>query len=161
MSTQLVPPPQGNSAFATSLGILVLRLVLGWIFIYHGYPKLFGGMQGFTENIERMGMPVLPAVVWAYAAALAEFGGGILLMLGLLTRFATVPIIATMFVAIWKVHGPKGFSAPTGYEYNLALTAMAVTILLVGPGIVSLDALLFKRGLWSRGPQPLSQPSPR
>ncbi len=175
-STNTPPLPPGNSNFATSLGMLMLRLVLGWVFVYHGAQKLFGAfdspidMPGFTKAIEGMGLPLLPPAVWAYMAAMGEFGGGILLMVGFLTRFATLPILGTMFVAIWKAHGPIGFSNPKvgsaagqfpGYEFNLALVAMAVALLLAGPGIVSLDALIFRRGLWARGPQPLDQPAKR
>jgi len=157
---------QGNWAFANSLGLLVLRLVLGGIFIYHGAQKLFGafggmGMNadhGFIAIISGLHLPLLPGAAWAWMAACGEFFGGLFVFLGLLTRLAAIPIIVTMLVAITSVTGSKGFS---GYEFNLALIAMSVALILSGAGLISLDALLFKRSLWSRGPQPLDQPSPR
>jgi putative oxidoreductase len=167
MGTPLTPAArQGNWGFANSLGLLVLRLVLGWIFIYHGSQKLFGafggagmgGEQGFVAAITGMNLPVLPGVAWAWMAACGEFFGGLFVFLGLLTRLAAIPIIVTMLVAIKAVTGSKGFS---GYEFNLTLIAMGVTLVLTGGGLVSLDALFFKRGLWARGPQPLDQPERR
>jgi putative oxidoreductase len=164
MSAPLTPGKcQGNWGFANSLGLLALRLVLGWIFIYHGSQKLFGafggsGMDGFVANINGMHLPLLPGVAWAYMAACGEFFGGVFVFVGLLTRLAAVPIIVTMLVAIKTVTGSKGFM---GYEFNLALIAMSAALILTGAGLVSLDALIFKRGLWARGPQPLDQPAAR
>jgi putative oxidoreductase len=120
-----------------------------------------------------MGLPgFLPPTAWAYMAACAEFFGGLALLLGLLARLGTIPIIVTMLVAITTVHGQNGFSGWTetymdkkiphvGYELNLALIAMAVAIMIAGPGLISIDALIFRRGLWARGPQPLSEPGRR
>jgi putative oxidoreductase len=164
MTASLTPTArQGNWAFANSLGLLVLRLVLGWIFFYHGAQKLFGafggmGMNGFTPFIASQHLPLLPAAAWAWMAACGEFFGGVFVFLGLLTRLAAIPIIVTMLVAITTVTGQKGFA---GYEFNLALIAMSVTLILSGAGLISLDALVFKRTLWSRGPQPLDQLAPR
>jgi putative oxidoreductase len=168
----------GNTAFATSLALLVLRLALGWTFIFHGAQKVFGiwggkGMEPFAEGLAKMGLPgFLPPMAWAYMAAYGELLGGVMILLGLLARLGTLPIIVTMIIAIAKVHGKNGFSGwseewhgrqilHVGYEYNVILTAMAVAILVAGPGLLSLDALLFRRGLWARGPQPLSQPGVR
>ena len=76
-----------------------------------------------------------------------------------------------MCVAIAKAVGPNGFGGTMsktdpgaihpGYGYNLALIAMSVALVLSGAGLISLDALIFKRSLWSRGPQPLDNPAPR
>jgi putative oxidoreductase len=157
----------GNWVFANSLGLLILRLALGWVFIYHGSQKLFGafggtGMEPFIQGMGQMNMPLLSPAAWAYIAAGGEFFGGLLVLLGLLTRLGALPLIVTMVVAIVKVHGPNGFSAGSGgYEYNLTLMAMAFALVLTGAGLLSLDALIFKRSLWSRGPQPLEQPVKR
>jgi len=159
---------QGNTAFATSVALLFLRLALGWTFIYHGCQLAFGcfdgpGIQGFADSLAKDGLPAfLPPTAWATLAAYGQLIGGITVLLGLLTRLGTLPLIATMLVAIATVHAPHGFSIQKGgYEYNLNLIAMALTLLVAGPGIISADAFLFRRGLWARGPQPLSNPVTR
>ena len=155
---------QGNFSFALSMALLLLRLALGATFIYHGGQKCFGwfdgpGIENFSHFLK---LPVLPSIVWAWMAAGGEFGGGVLVLLGFLSRLACIPLIVTMLVAIATVTGAKGFSMLNGgYEVNLMLIAMAATILLVGPGLVSADAYVFRRGFWARGPQPLGNPEPR
>jgi putative oxidoreductase len=171
--TPLTPAQrQGQWAFANSLAILVLRLMLGWVFVYAGSQKLFGAfgspvtMEGFAKGLSDM--PLAPPLVWAYMAAVSEFGCGLLIMLGLLTRLAAIPLIITMLVAIGKVSGPNGFGGyfderglHMGYEFNLTLIAMAVALILTGAGLISLDALLFRRSMYAHGPQPLDQPDRR
>ena len=160
---------QGNAKFATNVALLMLRLALGWTFVFHGSQKCFGafGAEGMfeklAEGLQQMGMPgFLPIRVWAYMAAYGELIGGVTVLLGLLARLGSIPIIVTMAVAIAKVHGSQGFSLEhMGYEYCLNLMAMAIVVLLAGPGLISVDALIFKRGLWARGPQPLDQPARR
>ena len=150
----------GNWNFAVSIALLVLRLALGWIFIFHGAQKCFGVFGGFdlAKFADGLHLPALPPIAWAYLAAYGEFAGGIMVLLGLLGRFGALLIIIIMSVAISTFTGKMGFS---GYEFNLALIAQATAILITGPGLISLDALIFRRGLWARGPQPLSNPSPR
>lgn len=80
----------------------------------------------------------------AFLAGLAEFAGGILLVLGLFTPVAGILIAITMLAAIVKVHYPNGYwSTQNGYEYNLALMAVAIGLALMGPGQYALDAFLF------------------
>jgi putative oxidoreductase len=117
------------------LGLLVLRLVLGAIMIAHGYVKIFGGMQNFVHMVRGLGMPG-----WlAYFAAAAEFGGGILVVLGLITRFAAFAILIDMLVAIAKVHLRNGLTGQDGYEFPLALAAIAFALILFGAGPIALD----------------------
>ncbi len=163
---------QGNTAFAMSVAILIVRLMLGWTFIYHGSQKLFGafggpGIDAFAQVLAGMHLPAfLPVKGWAYLAAGGEMVGGVSVLLGLLARLGTIPIIVTMLVAIANVHGKNGFGGffdpakgmQTGYEFNVNLIAMCVAVLVAGPGLISLDAVLFRRGLWARGPQPLNNP---
>ncbi len=145
--------------------MLLIRLVLGWIFIYAGAGKAFGAfggmgievVKGFVGQI----MPAfLPASVWAYMLAYGELIGGITVFFGLLARLGSIPIIISMLVAIFTATGKMGFMPPTGngYAFNLALLAMGAAVLIAGPGLISVDAFIFRRGLWARGPQPLSEP---
>jgi putative oxidoreductase len=130
-----------------SLGLLIIRLVIGVLFIGHGAQKLFGwfgghGLKGTGGWFESIGMK--PGVKMALLAGLAELIGGIFFALGLLTPLAAILIAATMFMAIIKVHGQNGIWATSnGYEYNLTLLAVAIGIALVGPGQYALDAILF------------------
>jgi putative oxidoreductase len=130
----------------TALGLLILRLVVGLILAGHGAQKLFGwwggpGMTRWTQIVQSL--RIRPAGPWAWAAALAEFGGGIFLALGLLTPLAAAAIAGSMIVAVVTVHLPKGFwVAKGGYEFNLALLAAVAALALTGPGAYSLDAAL-------------------
>jgi putative oxidoreductase len=130
-----------------SLGLLIIRLVIGVLFIGHGAQKLFGwfgghGLKGTGGWFESIGMK--PGVTMALLAGLAELVGGVLFALGLLTPLAAILIAATMFMAILKVHGQNGIWATSnGYEYNLTLLAVAIGIALIGPGQYALDATLF------------------
>src|SRR5574342_828138 len=127
-----------------NLGLLIIRLVVGVLFIGHGAQKLFGwfggyGLKGTGGWFESIGMK--PGVTMALFAGLAEFVGGLLFALGLLTPLAGIMIAATMLMAIVKVHAPNGlWSTANGYEYNLTLIAVAIGVALIGPGTYALDA---------------------
>lgn len=130
-----------------NIGLLIIRVVVGILFIGHGAQKLFGwfggyGLKGTGGWFESVG--VKPGVTMALFAGLAELIGGILFTLGLLTPLAGIIIAGTMIMAIVKVHGPNGvWATSNGYEYNLTLIAVAIGIALVGPGQYALDALFF------------------
>jgi putative oxidoreductase len=139
----------------TALGLLILRLVVGLTLAGHGAQKLFGwwggpGMNGWTQIVQRL--RIRPAGPWAWVAALAEFGGGIFLALGLLTPLAALAIAGSMLVAIVTVHLAKGFwNGKGGYEFNLTLLAAVIALTLTGPGTYSLD-----QALGIRLPEPLT-----
>jgi putative oxidoreductase len=128
-------------------GLLIIRLVIGVLFMAHGAQKLFGwfggyGIKGTGGWLESIG--IKPGVTMAIFAGLTELLGGILFTLGLLTPLAGIMIAGTMVMAIVKVHGPNGLWATSnGYEYNLTLIAVVIGIALIGPGQYALDALLF------------------
>jgi putative oxidoreductase len=130
-----------------NFGLLIIRLVIGILFMGHGAQKLFGwfggyGLKGTGGWLESIGMK--PGVTMALLAGLTELVGGILFASGLLTPLAGIMIAATMVIGIAKVHGPNGLWATSnGYEYNLVLIAIAIGIALVGPGQYALDTLLF------------------
>jgi putative oxidoreductase len=125
------------------LGLLVLRVVVGLTLAGHGAQKLFGwwggpGLKAWTEGVAKM--RIRPAVPFAWLAALAELGGGLLLAVGFLSPLGSLAIIGTMLVAIATVHWPNGFwNAKRGYEFNLTIVAAAVAIGLAGPGTYSID----------------------
>jgi putative oxidoreductase len=124
--------------------LLLVRVVMGAAFILHGWPKI----QNPTAWMNAMGGESVPSFLQALAA-IAEFGGGIALVLGLLTPLAALGILCQMVAALVLVHFPRAdpFVATGGPSYELPLIylALAVLFLIVGPGRWSLDALLFAR----------------
>jgi len=130
-----------------NIGLLIIRLVVGLLFVGHGAQKLFGwfggyGLKGTGGWFESIGMK--PGVTMPLFAGLAELIGGILFALGLLTPIAGILIAGTMAMAIVKVHAPNGlWATANGYEYNLTLISVAIGIALIGPGKYALDAFLF------------------
>jgi putative oxidoreductase len=145
-----------------SLGLLVLRLAIGGLFMVHGYPKLFGGAgsgkqlsdettstlgEGFAEQMESGGtsgtagmmesidLPNPRSAAWALA--LAELVGGLALVAGFQTRPAAAALAFSQMVAINKVHAKEGLVG--GYEYNISLIGGTVALALAGPGKLSLD----------------------
>ncbi len=130
-----------------AFGLLIIRLVIGLLFIGHGAQKLFGwfggyGLKGTGGWFDSIGMK--PGVTMALFAGLAELVGGILFALGFLTPLAGIIIAGTMLIAIFKVHGPNGlWATANGYEYNLTILVVAIGIALTGPGKYALDTILF------------------
>ncbi|MBT2655458.1 DoxX family protein [Bacillus sp. ISL-18] len=130
-----------------NIGLLIIRLVIGLLFVGHGAQKLFGwfggyGLKGTGGWFESIGMK--PGVTMAFFAGLAELVGGILFAVGLLTPLAGIIIAGTMVMAIVKVHGANGLWATSnGYEYNLTLFAVTIGVALIGPGKYALDTFLF------------------
>ncbi len=124
-------------------GAFFLRLVLGCAMIYHGFDKViphgvfhggntFSALDHHGHYVASLGLPY-----WlGYVSALTEFIGGILIVLGLLTRFAAFLITCNMLVAIVVVNRHHGYS---GSEYSLALFVIAVMLLFYGGGACALD----------------------
>jgi putative oxidoreductase len=131
-----------------NIALLILRIGLGVIFIAHGGQKLFGwfGGGGLSSTAGFLGkMGFTPPVLWAVLLTLSEFGGGLFVLLGLLTRFAAASIIIGQIVAVATVHWRGGFFLPKGFEYNFILIAVALALVLTGAGMISLDWLLRRR----------------
>ena len=126
------------------VALLVLRLVLGGVFVAHGAQKLFGsfggpGIEGTTGFHEQLG--IKPARPMAVLAGLTEFLGGILVVAGFLTPLAALALIGVIAVAVLTVNLKNGFFAANGgYEYNLVLAAIALALVLAGGGAYGLDA---------------------
>ena len=125
------------------LAILILRLFLGVAFVMHGAQKVFGafggpGIAGVTGMLAKMG--VEPSQILAWVLSITEFGGGLCVLLGFLTRFWAAGLVIDMAVAVFKVHLANCFSASrNGFELPLALGVMALVVLLTGPGSISID----------------------
>lgn len=138
-----------------SLGLLILRVVVGLTIAGHGAQKLFGwwggsGMTGWTQMVTKL--RIRPAAPWAWLAALSELGGGLLFALGLLSPLGSLAIAGTMLVAIATVHWTRGFwSTNGGYEFNLTLLASVTAVALAGPGTYSLD-----QAIGIRLPEPIT-----
>ncbi len=125
------------------LGVLVLRLVVGYIFIYHGWPKLFGGklagmdinLKGFAGWLGSMGLPI--PLVLAVIVSVVEVFGGLALVLGVGVQLAAGLLLVVMAVAsvLKKTKMGKQFAGDGGYEFDLVLLAASVFLLLNGAGV--------------------------
>jgi putative oxidoreductase len=129
-----------------SIAPLALRLSAGIIFAAHGAQKLFAwfggyGLEATGQWMESIGLS--PGYLMALGAGSAEFFGGLLLILGLLTRPTAIILAFTMLVAIVSVHLPNGlFISNNGYEFGLALLAISVSIAVSGAGKFSIDMFI-------------------
>lgn len=127
-------------------GALALRIPVGIIFAAHGAQKLFGwfggyGLEGTGHFFDSVGLQ--PGALMALLAGLAEFFGGLALVLGVLVRPAAASLAFAMLIAVFAVHWGKGFFMTTGgIEYALALFAASVSLLFTGAGRLSFDRAL-------------------
>ncbi len=138
-----------------SLAPLPLRLMLGFGFIYHGFPKLFttAGRENFVGMLEGIRVPV-PEVA-AGVVGIVEFFGGLALLAGTLVTITAILLMINMIVAMVMVHLPHGFSflniqgttdagpvfGMPGYEVNLLYIAGLLTLIIAGAGVFSVDGL--------------------
>lgn len=134
-----------STIIAGDCGLLLIRLMLGVVFMFHGSQKLFGafdgsGLSGFAGFLEGQGIPFphLSAVL----AACAEFIGGLLVLIGFAVRVAVVPMVVTMLVAVIVVHGDAFSAQNNGMEYPLTLAVMLAGLGLIGPGRLSASAVI-------------------
>lgn len=128
---------------------LPLRVIAGIIFAAHGAQKLFAwfggyGLDGTGQWMESIG--ITPGYLMAMMAGSAEFFGGLLLIVGLLTRPAALLLAFTMLVAIFSVHIDNGlFMSNNGYEFGLALFAISIALMIQGAGKYSIDNILARK----------------
>lgn len=128
------------------VGILLLRIAVGLTLAAHGSQKLFGwfngpGRAGFAGYLESLGFRRARAYMWA--GGLAEFAGGLLLAVGLLTPLAAAAIIGMMLAATVVVHRANGFfNADGGFEFPMILAVTAATVAITGPGAYAVDSVL-------------------
>jgi putative oxidoreductase len=127
------------------IAALLLRAVLGFTMLAHGWNHAFGGgkIAGTTRWFASIGMR--PAWVHAYVATVTEIGAGVLLLLGLLTPLAAAGVLGTMLVALVTAHIKNGFfifRPGQGYEYVLMICVVALALAGTGAGWLSLDHAL-------------------
>lgn len=123
-----------------NLGLFIVRLVVGPVFAFHGFAKIFRGgrLDGTAGWFDSMGMR--PGRVHARLAAGGELATGVCLTLGFLTPLAGLGLVGLMAVAVWTVHRGHGLLViGNGWEYNLVLGAIGVAVATIGPGEWSLD----------------------
>jgi putative oxidoreductase len=141
-----------TAALPADCALIVVRTVLAWVFIYHGARRLFGWFGGpgihQSANYFANTAHLHPGELFAVLGGLIEFGGGIAIALGFLTRLAGAGIFVDMMMAIVTVTWANGINATggkSGYELNLALGVLALVVAVFGAGRFSIDALLERR----------------
>ena len=136
---------------------LPLRLAIGYGFAAHGWAKLSRGPAGFAALVRQLGLP-FPALT-AWTVTFLELLGGLAILAGAFVAAVSAPLVATMLVAMFKVHLRYGFSSiktigltpsgplfgPPGYEVNLLYVAGLAALVIGGAGPLSLDAWLARR----------------
>lgn len=130
---------------AVDLGLLVLRVTVGVVFLAHGFNHIFGGgkIAGTGRWFDSLGMH--PGRLHAWVASVTEVGSGALLLTGLLTPLAGAGVLGVMLVAWITNHRGNGFfifRPGEGWEYVMVLSALGVVLGAVGPGQWSLDHLV-------------------
>jgi putative oxidoreductase len=120
------------------LALIVIRLALGAIMLAHGYQNTFRHLHEHVRMVVGLGIPA-----WlGYVSSFTELIGGILILAGLLTRPAAFAICIDLIVAIWKVHWHNGLMGEHGYEFPLALLALAFALIFFGAGPISIDHVI-------------------
>jgi putative oxidoreductase len=128
------------------LGLFLLRVVIGALFIGHGTRKLFGwlggpGQEGNTQRLASLGFRKPHALSRLHGGT--EAAAGVLLVLGLLTPFAAAGILGVMMTAILVVHLPNGpWVQDGGYEFPLVLATAAILFGFAGPGLLAIDPVI-------------------
>ncbi len=121
--------------------LFVMRLALGVIMVAAGSHKVFGGLHHHAQVVAGLGLPS-----WlGYVSAFTEFIGGLLILVGLFTRAAAFAICIDLAVAIWKVHlhnGIIGSPDHPGYNFPLAVAALAFALIFFGAGPIAIDHIL-------------------
>ncbi len=123
-------------------GLLVLRIGLGAMFLFHGGPKIFGGPEKWGKlgtTMENLGIHFLP-VFWGFMASVAEFFGGICIITGLFFRPACILLVITMMVAALR-HLSRG-DGLSGASHAIENGIVFLSLILIGPGKYSLDEFL-------------------
>jgi putative oxidoreductase len=147
-----------NRASVTRWAPIPLRLIVGYGFMEHGFAKLSKGPEAFAVILHAVGVPAPHFMAWL--TILTEVFGGLAVLLGAFVALISLPMAALLFVAIFTVHLPYGFSSiklmsvisghaqfgPPGYECDLLYLACLATLVLGGSGPISIDGLRKRKG---------------
>ncbi len=132
-----------SSPSTRAWGITVLRVMIGFAFMLHGWQKVVDiGIPGVQDGFGQMGIPL--ASLTAPLVAYMELLGGAALVLGLLTRWIAIPLAVNMLGAMAFVHWSGGFFAPAGVELPLIFFAALTALALGGPGALAMDHVLVR-----------------
>ena len=124
-----------------------MRLALGTVMIAHGFPKVSGGLSHVAPMVTAAGFPA-----WvAYIVAAIEFVGGIMILVGLLTRCVAIAMFIEMLVIISRIKWHNGFTGDGNYQLEAMIAAVAFGLIFFGAGFISLDRPLFGRARRSIG----------
>jgi putative oxidoreductase len=133
-----------QSSNNTDLALLLLRVVIGVVFIAHGWQKLFIlGLGGVAKAFTDMGVP-FPAITGP-AVGVIEIVAGVAIILGFSTRLASLGLACDVLAAIILVHAKNGFFVPMGIEFVMSLLAVVLALAIGGAGAYSIDSLVAGR----------------
>ncbi len=127
------------------IGLLILRIGIGGMMIFHGAPKMLGGpesWEGTGKAMAVIGIKFLP-VMWGFLASFAEFAGGILIIFGLFFRTMSFMIFFTMLIA--SLRGLARGNGLRGAAHAIEMGIVFLSLIFIGPGKYSLDEMLKKR----------------
>jgi putative oxidoreductase len=156
---------QPRVAALNQWGLLPLRLIVGYGFFAHGMAKYSRGPEKFAKLLTLINAPHPMATAWFVTGV--ELVGGIAIMLGVFVVLASIPLAASMLVAMFSIHVHYGFSAvntigltaagpvfgPPGYEINLLYLGALAALAFIGPGAWSLEGWLEARRTHAAGPR--------
>jgi len=123
---------------SADFGVLILRVGISCLMLTHGYAKLSGFLSGDHSFADPIGIGEELSYI---LTIFAEFGCSVLLILGLFSRAALIPLIFTMIVVAFIVHGPDPFAKK---EHALSFLITYLTLFFTGPGKYSIDSKLYK-----------------
>lgn len=152
-SSSELPGPAGLTRWAA----IPLRMIVGYGFFAHGLAKLEKGPDKFVAIVDALGVPFPHLMAWL--AIIVEFAGGLLMLAGAGIALLSVPMAAVLLVAIFTVHLPYGFTSiklmevtasgpkfgPPGIEADLLYLACLVSLRMIRPDPLAIDAVLARR----------------
>lgn len=142
----------GGGSAAQAWGTTLIRLIVGVVFVMHGYLALVVlGPQTVAGYVSRMGYPSSLGTVLAWYLIVAHLGGGVLIIIGLWTRWAALANIPPMASAVLLLHFNQGFfmkvvevgpgrNVAGGYEFSLTVLVATIALVFLGSGAASVDS---------------------